>query len=60
MDEIIHPGAIEHAVAADVLQFESIIKLTDPRFTGKGQLSTIEAVKKLFPQRFKNLAQKIS
>ncbi len=58
MDEITHPVAIEHAVAADVLQFESIIKLTDPRCTGKGQLSAIEAVKNLFPQRFKSQIKK--
>ena len=58
MDEITHPGAIEHAVAADVLQFKSIIKLTDPRCTGKVKHAAIEAVKNLFPQRFKDQIKK--
>ena len=58
MDEITHHGAIEHAVAADVLQFKSIIKLTDPRCTGKVKYAAIEAVKNLFPQRFKDQIKK--
>ncbi len=54
MNKTIHPTGIKQLVAADVLQFESIIKLTDPRCTGKRKLLTIESVKKkLFPQQFR-------
>ena len=53
MDEIIHPSEIAHNIEADARQFESIIKLTDPRCINNYRTSPIQTIKKLFPQWFK-------